>query len=391
MGQAVRISRSARAEVLQALDAASSFADLLAWSYVALSGNYARITDQVRGQPALYRDLRRRVSRAVHADVVGNVRGRLLRPSTTVKRIRASLVKYPLEFILHAVLVEVDHVVAAQWRDEHLSDGEREPRNRLFRDRVWVFEKRRSVISQFGESESPLEAELPTLLFGPRGAEDEAYALARNCVFLEQVADYVVRIAAAGWRRPQLLYRNLLFVADCVVDEPQQLHRDPVRTGRVLTRVGRLTPSGRIDQSAQRARIQRSFEAADRTKCGVRTATIVVFPELTMDSRLHQFARRLASRVTVAVLGSRHVRKGGSWRNHAEVIYGRCSWGHNKVTAYHEEDEFEPIRLEPRILSFLDTPLGRISTVICKDFLSSWVLHLIARAAADLGPGTCHD
>jgi predicted amidohydrolase len=379
-----------RERLLRDLKKVRSFGDLLAWAYLPVARHYDRIVDAVGIGGDEYWNLRSTIAKAVEKDAKwGPSIPRDTVPELTIEKLKKRLTltsKARCELVVHAVLCEVDSKVAAKWREDDLTDGRRIPFNDLFRRSVCIFERRTNVLASILPGKlnpsvgrpGPLSATQP----GPFGSEDEARALAPNTVFVRPVENYRTVFIAKGWKTgDEPPYKGLKVIADCVVGDLAHIDW----TGGVVNEVGVQTAVGGVrDQSRMQARIERTLRELKVMPEGNRVATILVYPELTIDQRLLSSVRERAKHATVAVLGSRHVGSPNGRRNQAVAMYRGNSWRYNKATRYIQRGGIlEPISIAPRRLVFVDTPIGRLTVVICKDFLSPEIRAAIDQAGTD--------
>ncbi len=312
-------------------------------------------------------------------------------PQLTLEMLDGLLRTEPPEEVLFATLSVVDDLVAGFWRRSPLENGNRESRNCVFGDEVRVYERRRSVLGEIAPrllkrdfaGGDPAE---PGIL-RPRGPEDEAYALAPNSAFMEPMGGYEFQFLAKGWEvgnEPQ--YESIRFIADCVVSDPDDIQLREYGVGQIVEAIGVNVDTGNStrDHSRHLARIRECLSRSRLARACGPTASVVVFPELTIDDALLGQIEEKAAAATLAVLGSRHRQEGPGWRNVATAMYSGDRWEHRKVTSFAWPGALEPIRLSPRQIIFVDTPLGRVCVVVCKDFLSPFVLRAVARAGTDL-------
>lgn len=116
-------------------------------------------------------------------------------------------------------------------------------------------------------------------------------------------------------------------------------------------------------------------------------ATIVVFPELSIDERALEAVRdalaATAAPPALVIAGSRHTMVAGSRKNVATMIAGVFEVGHHKFNPYFAGDQLEDIALMPaevRSHGVVDE-LGRltfaISLLVCKDFVAPGTQHAL--------------
>jgi hypothetical protein len=143
-------------------------------------------------------------------------------------------------------------------------------------------------------------------------------------------------------------------------------------------------------------------EVRDRLKAILTAAIdqgvdILIFPELVVDHDARTEIRRFlchhnpAGQLKLVVAGSYHSeRNEGGYVNQAPMFdwQGNIVWRHNKLSRYGQRDKKTGNLLEERIhtahpLTFVDTPIGRIATLICLDYLQGSVMETIRKIGCD--------